>query len=755
MNRTIHYRNVLFLIFIFQFSASNIFAQDLNKNRNRLYKNEIDSLLIISEECRVNNSSLSLEIAKKAQILSYKNNDSLNLAKSLYAIGYSFYSSNNYDSAIYYFNKSFAINTKIDNKKGVAAALNRTGNSLRLKGDYEMALSKYVKALNINKYLNDTVETARTLTNLGTIYRLFGNYDKAINLHLDALKKYEVLNHKEGIAWSSLNIARLFKMMNNYEKALQYANNSLEIYTQIYKQTGSGTGITLCLKEKGLIYQKSGDYNKAIEYSKQVLDKNKIAHNKFGISNSLLNLGKIYYKINKYDTALYYLKETLEQKKALNDSLDLASTMRFLGKIYLNKANNRIAKNYLSNSLEIAIKQNLKEDIKESHLSLSEFYIVDKQYKKAIEHFKAYSELKDELNSQKINELELQYKFDKKQKQIEFEQEKREVEQKLKLQRQKLYTSIFIAGFILMLVLALYIYRNYKKKKQINFILRQQKEEIEAQRDEIEAQRDMATEQRDKIIIQKNIITDSIEYARRIQNAILPQEKYINSILDKYFILNKPQNIVSGDFYWLSQKDNKIIIVVADCTGHGVPGAFMSMLGVSFLNEIVNKDNASQANEILELLRKRVIETLHQTYGILGSKDGMDIAVCIIDKNNMSLQYSGAHNPIYLINNNKLLEYKADKMPIGIHAIKVVKAFTNNEIKIRKGDMLYLFSDGYTDQFGGEKGLRFRQASFKKVLLEIHKKNPEEQKLILDQTLKNWQGDYKQIDDIMILGLQL
>jgi len=748
MNKIIHYRNIFLLTFISLFFTNIVLAQ-------KVYKNKIDSLLIVSESNRVNNFNLSIDAARKAQLLARKKGDSLYLAKSLYAIGYSYYSSNNYDSAISYFNHSFNVNKSINNEKGMAAALNRIGNSLRLKGDYEMALSKYLKALNINKYLNDTVETARTLTNLGTIYRLYGNYNNAINVHLDALKKYETLNNKEGIAWASLNIAQLFKMMNNYEKALQYANNSLEIYTQIYKQTGSGTGITLCLKEKGLIYQKSGDYNKAIEYSKKVLDKNKIAHNKFGISNSLLNLGKIYYKINKYDTALYYLKETLEQKKALNDSLDLASTMRFLGKIYLNKANNRIAKKYLNNSLEIAVNQNLKEERKESHLSLSEFYISNKQYKKAFEHFKAYSELKDELNNQKISELELRYKFDKKQKQIEWEQQQREIKQQLKLQRQKLYTSIFIVGFILMLVLALYIYRNYKKKKQINFILRQQKEEIETQRDEIEAQRDIATEQRDKITIQKNIITDSIEYARRIQNAILPQEKYINSILDKYFILNKPQNIVSGDFYWLSQKDNKIIIAVADCTGHGVPGAFMSMLGVSFLNEIVNKDNASRANEILELLREKVIETLHQTYGILGSKDGMDIAICIIDKRNLSIQYSGAHNPVYIISNNKLQEYKADKMPIGIHAIKAVKKFTNNDIKYNEGDMLYLFSDGYADQFGGEKGLKFRQTPFKKLLSDIHKKNPEEQKLILDQTIKNWQGDYKQIDDIMILGLQL
>ncbi|MDA3780382.1 MAG: tetratricopeptide repeat protein [Bacteroidales bacterium] len=754
MNRINIYKNLLLIIFISQFFAINIFAQKQNQLDTN-YSKKIDSLLNYSEKQGNNKLYTALESARKAQLISVKNNDSLYIAKSLHAIGYLFYNSNNYDSAISYFNNSFNINKKINNKKGMASALNRIGNSLQLKGNYEKALGKYFIALNINKSLNDTNEIARTLTNLGSIYQLFGNYEKAINQHLDALNKYETLKHQEGIAWSSLNIARLFKMMNNYEKALQYANSSLQIYQQIYQQTSSGTGITLCLKEKGLIYQESGEYNKAIEYSKQVLEKNKLANNKYGISNSLANLGKIYFQINKYDTALFYLTETLKQKKLLNDSLDLSSTNRYLGKTYLKTKNYLKAKKHLSSSLKFAVNQNLKEDIKESHLSLSEFYIISKNYKKAFYHFKAYSELKDKLKNRKINELELQYEFDKKQKQIEFEQKQREIEQKQKLQQQKLFTSIFIVGFILMIGLALFIYKKYKKKKQINAILRQQKEEIEAQRDEIETQRDMATDQRDKIILQKNIITDSIEYARRIQNAILPQKKYINTVLDKYFILNKPQNIVSGDFYWLSEKDNKIIIAVADCTGHGVPGAFMSMLGVSFLNEIINKDNASQANKILELLRDKVIETLHQTYGILGSKDGMDIAICIIDKKNSSIQYAGAHNPLYLIRDNELLEFKADKMPIGIHAIKAVKTFTNNKIKIQKGDMLYLFSDGYADQFGGEKGMKFRQTPFKNLLLKIHKEKPEEQKLILTNTLNEWQGDYKQIDDIMILGIQL
>ncbi|MCK4663318.1 MAG: SpoIIE family protein phosphatase [Bacteroidales bacterium] len=267
--------------------------------------------------------------------------------------------------------------------------------------------------------------------------------------------------------------------------------------------------------------------------------------------------------------------------------------------------------------------------------------------------------------------------------------------------------------------------------------------------------------QRDTILEQKQEITDSIYYARRIQNAVLPKEDVLKKTLPEHFILFKPRDIVSGDYYWMTKKNEKTIIVAADCTGHGVPGAFMSMLGVSFLNEIVNKTDVVKADLILNELREYVKTTLSQTGEANEAKDGMDLALCIIDKKQKKLQYAGAYNPLYLFRKKELTVIKADKMPISIY-IKEKDSFTNHEIKYEDGDIIYMFSDGYVDQFGGETiecrqegGRKFKSKTFKKLLTDIQEKTMPEQLKILDNTLEKWKGELQQIDDILVIGIKL
>ena len=284
--------------------------------------------------------------------------------------------------------------------------------------------------------------------------------------------------------------------------------------------------------------------------------------------------------------------------------------------------------------------------------------------------------------------------------------------------------------------------------------LQQQTEEILSQRDEIEKQRDTAEKQRDEITIQKKEITDSILYASRIQNALLPPVHYIKESFSQHFILYLPRDIVSGDYYWMYRKDNKAIIVAADCTGHGVPGAFMSMLGSAFLSEITAKsDKIPTANEILNQLRTLVIQTLHQTGGENETKDGMDVALCVVDFDDSTINYSGAFNSLYLIREGELLETKADRMPIGV-SYNQDKSFTNHIIEFNKEDTFYIFSDGFIDQFGGPRGKKFKSRPFKNLLLSIQDNSMEEQKKILHKQLLDWRGDIEQIDDILVIGLR-
>ncbi|MBN1181481.1 MAG: SpoIIE family protein phosphatase [Bacteroidales bacterium] len=298
------------------------------------------------------------------------------------------------------------------------------------------------------------------------------------------------------------------------------------------------------------------------------------------------------------------------------------------------------------------------------------------------------------------------------------------------------------AGILIVLVVFIIVFRERKLKRDKRILeekVRERTAEVVRQKNEIAAQ--------------KKEIEDSIIYAKRIQNAILPKEEKINKMLPEYFILFKPRDIVSGDFYWISTKGDKIVIVAADCTGHGVPGAFMSMLGVSFLNEIVNKSDVKKASDVLNKLRESVISTLSQEGVSNEAKDGMDMSLGILDLAKHELQFAGAYNPLYLIRNGELIVTDADNMPVAIH--ERMDEFTNHVIKLEQGDIFYLFSDGFADQFGGDSGKKFLKGKFKKLLAGLQDKSMADQKKILDETLEQWKGNYSQVDDILVIGVRV
>ena len=253
---------------------------------------------------------------------------------------------------------------------------------------------------------------------------------------------------------------------------------------------------------------------------------------------------------------------------------------------------------------------------------------------------------------------------------------------------------------------------------------------------------------------QSRNITDSIHYASRIQTALMLPSEELDRLLPSHFILNKPKDIVSGDYYWVSHKDNRIIVAVADCTGHGVPGAFMSIMGINLLNEIVSKTGALRANEVLNELRDHLITSLGQTGHRYEAKDGMEMALCVVDMESKQLQFSGAFRPMYLLRNEELIETKGDRMPIGIYNEEEV-SFTNKEIQIQDNDVFYLFTDGYVDQIGGPNKKTFKSRNFKKLLKDIYQSPLKEQKAILEKEHKTWRSDMEQIDDIMIMGVKL
>ncbi len=354
------------------------------------------------------------------------------------------------------------------------------------------------------------------------------------------------------------------------------------------------------------------------------------------------------------------------------------------------------------------------------------------------------------------------------------------------LKNREIFIAILVVILLLISIVAVITLVLYQKNKRVTALLQQKNEEIDKQhrsndnimqmleqkKHEVEQQgyelQETTTELKwqtenalrlyDEIEQQKKEVTDSLLYAKRIQTALLPEVPFINEILNDYFVLFRPRDIVSGDFYWIAAKGGKTIAVVADCTGHGVPGAFMSILGITLLNEITQDENL-QADIVLDKLREQVIKALKQTGRDLENKDGMDMAVSIIDWENARIEYAGANIPLILLRSlpnapDELIEVRADRMPIGIYETGT-KPFTKHLIPIKPGDSIYMFSDGYCDQFGGSDLKKFKKKNLKKLLMDIHKHNMAEQKKILKQTLDHWRGDLPQVDDILVVGIKI
>jgi len=316
---------------------------------------------------------------------------------------------------------------------------------------------------------------------------------------------------------------------------------------------------------------------------------------------------------------------------------------------------------------------------------------------------------------------------------LELEQQKKNAIQVEEAKHQKVVRNSLIIGSVLLALLLFVILRSFLQNRKANRILAEQKIAIESR---------------------NNKITDSIDAAQRIQKVLFPPKKMMDEILPDYFIFNKPRDIVSGDYYWLAKKEEKTILAVADCTGHGVPGAFMSLLGITFLNEIVNETNVLSANDILSQLREQVIRSLRQIGEKFEQRDGMDISLCIFNFESGAMQFAGAFSSMYLIRDRKLIELKGDNMPIGI-SVRKDQPFTNKEMQLERNDFIYLCTDGYADQIGGPRRKTYRSKYFKELLLNIHERSIGDQKNILEDTFENWRGDIEQIDDILIIGIRV
>ncbi len=580
-----------------------------------------------------------------------------------------------------------------------------------------------------------TIYFAETLNNFGVEYNARGSVEVAILYHQKSLKIREELNYKPGIANSYANIGRVHLWQKNLGIASKFFNQSLTIFLEIK----DSLNIAKSYNYIGYIAKLKGNNEEALSYYGMSLKIRRSINNKNGEAQSLNYIGEILEESGALDSALLYYNQALEIDYEIGEKNGAAIGLQSLGRVYLKQGQLKKAEKSIVSALVVAEEIGYPGHIRDASEVLADIYVRKGDWKKAFTMYRKYVEMRDSLenreNEKALIQQELKYGYEKKQlaDSLQFlEKEKIKTLQiekqdaSIKTQQTQIYASI--GAIIMMVLLSVFIYKNLRTQKTTNLIIQEQKRNVEEKNQQI---------------------TDSITYAKRIQSAILPPDKVVKEHLKESFILYKPKDIVAGDFYWLEPKGGTILFAAADCTGHGVPGAMVSVICNNGLNRSVRENGLTDPGEILDKTREIVIQEFEKSEDEV--KDGMDIALCSLEGN--QLAYAGANNPLWIIRNGEIIETKANKQPIG--RFDNMLPYTTHTFELEKGDTIYIFSDGYVDQFGGEKGKKFKAKAFRTLLLSIQDKPMKEQEKIIGETFEAWRGSLEQIDDVCVIGVRV
>ncbi|HEY0029965.1 MAG TPA: tetratricopeptide repeat protein [Bacteroidia bacterium] len=636
------------------------------------------------------------------------------------------------DSANFYAEEALKLAKKIGFKKGICNSYDNIGIINAIGANYPVAREYFLKSLEIKKELKDIKGVSGLYFNISGLYRQEGKYPEALDYQLRSLKTFEELKDMKGIGRNYSNIGLIYGRMGNDSMALEYYFKALKLN----KELDVMDAVAANFANIGNIYSAQKKYLPALDYLNKSVKIDEDLGDLHGMASGYTSLGNVYKAMGDRKRAKEYYENALKINQEQDDKIGIISNSLGMGSISLDNADYTAAVTYFQQAFDLAKLSGLRVELSEASRNLAQAYEKKNDYKNAYHYHTLYSQIKDSMLNQEstkqIAEMATKYESDKKEMQITSLNKDNEIltkDQKLKetqLNKQMIINYAVVAGLILVLAFAFFVARSYRQKQAANLLL----------------------EEKNAMIEEKNKdITDSINYAKRIQFTLLAQNEILTENLKEHFVLFQPKDIVSGDFYWAIKKEDRFYLAVCDSTGHGVPGAFMSLLNISFLNEAITEKNMAQPNEILDHVRKRLIENVSQD----GAQDGMDgILLCF---EHGKITYSAAHNSPVLVRNNTLTLLPGDKMPVG----KGEKShpFTLHTIDKQKGDALYFYTDGYPDQFGGPAGKKFKYKKLDELLVSVSAKSVQEQQSILTSTLNSWKGNLEQVDDILLIGMKL
>lgn len=642
-------------------------------------------------------------------------------------------------------------------------AENTSNDSLKIQFTINYASElTYSDAKEAIKLLKKSVETAselnykeleaKALFAMAIPIALEGQYESSLKYMIESSNIYEGLGNNVGIAKCLGGIGNIYYFMNELSKAKEYYEKALELY----KKENNDLGIASCLNNLGLIAHQSNDLKKALEYQKEGLKLEVKSNNKRGIAISHISISSLLLDLKRFSEAREHARIAIEIAKSIADTNATSDGMIRLAESF------RLSEKYDSAQIFLNEAIRICEKIKDYHQLKYALEIQIAVYD-SIGYFQnAYNsnvrlmQVKDSLfNKDKTAQLiEMQTKFDSEQKQKENE---------ILLTKnfnQKLILWGLVAIIALILILGIQILSSKRKLRAshenllvFHNALQQHKEEIETQAESLIKANEAILRQKDQLEHTHQKIADSIVYASFIQSALLPSEDEISKFAKDSFIIYEPRDVVSGDFYWVKEREGKFIIAVADCTGHGVPGALLSMMGISFLNDIVVNITEINPAHILENLRENVKQALGQYSNKNLRKEGIEIGLVVYDSIAKKITFSGAYISLWLMRKGIIKEYKADRMSIGISLKEI--PFSQIDINVIEGDTIYLFTDGYADQLGGKIRKKFLRKNLVQELVATTNLSLNEQKEHLSKIHKNWRGDkYEQIDDILVMAIR-
>ncbi|MBU0488962.1 MAG: tetratricopeptide repeat protein [Bacteroidetes bacterium] len=638
------------------------------------------------------------------------------------------------------FKKSLQIREEIEDKKGIASCLTNIGGIYSDRSDFETAINYMKQAYSIKIEIDDKEGAAIALFNIGKAYYRWTKLEEAIKYNQQALKLFEEIGHKGGVASCYNTAGTMHESFGNLEKALISYQDALKIE----EEQNNVPGIADANNNLGNVYCKLKDPEKAEEHYQIVIQIRREIGDKQGEASTLNNLGVMYTNIEKPQKALKYLDEALTISREIESQYEICNNLVGMAKAYIQMGQSGQSKKYLEEALEVARSGQILQIQQEIFNEFSNIAERSGDYKTALENYKLYKTMGDSIVQgealRQFQELNARYETDKKEKEIQLLSKDKEVNELLikkkdeEAKRQRVILFAVLGGLVIVLLSTVLLLRLYNQKKKANLILAEQKKEIEM----------------------KNLhILDSIRYAMRIQQAILPTRHFINQEFPDSFILYQPKDIVSGDFYWAETIGTKVFFSAVDCTGHGVPGAFMSIVGMHTLNQAINEEKLSDPAAVLNFLSKKINESLRKSGDESEVKDGMDLALCALDREKMQLEFAGVHNPMYIVRGEEVLQFKPEKHPIGEPFDDEFQGYSNTLIDLQKGDTIYLFSDGYPDQFGGPKRKKLLSKRFREILLVIRDMGMNEQQAHLEKTFEEWRGDTEQYDDVTIFAVRM